>query len=183
MEIINNIEGRSKINDRVNKIIKSGCSINFVESKSIIYKNNLKIIDSSLDSIIGEMLLSTYVENKKLLKETIKTNRFSIFATDGNFSETSIIYKIKNFLYILATGMTPSKIWDGENEVDGVIIIVLKKTGDLFWYFVFSLTKFKEYLWQNTYFETPSTTRYNFGYVYKEKGCYYFDLNIKIRFK
>jgi hypothetical protein len=77
--------------------------------------------------------------------------------------------------------MTPSKPWNGKNEVDGGIIIV-KTTGDLVGYFVFSLEKFKEYLWQNTYFETPSTTRHNFGYIYKEDGQFYFDLNLQVRF-
>jgi len=182
MKDINKIEGRSKVNDRIAKILDSGCKIFFSETTSQKYQTNLKMVDTSLDLIIGEMLLSSYIENKKVLKEAIKTSIFTKFFQSLKLSEQSIIYKIKNFLYISATGMTPSKIWDGENEVDGGIIVV-KASGDLVGYFIFSLNKFKEYLWQNTYFETPSTTRHDFGYVYKENGDYYFDLNLQVRFR
>ena len=78
--------------------------------------------------------------------------------------------------------MTPSKLWKGENDVDGGLIIV-KSSGDLVGYFIFSLAKFKEYLWQNTFFETPSTSRHKFGYVFEENGSFYFDLNIQVRFR
>jgi len=138
MENINQIEGRSKVNDRITKILDSGCQLTFLEATSETYKNNLKMVDTSLDLIIGEMLLSAYIENQKILKKAIKTNRFSKFFQSLKLSEEAIIYKIKNFLYISAIGMTPSKLWNGEAEVDGGLIIV-KTTGDLVGYFIFSL--------------------------------------------
>jgi len=181
LELVNSIEGKSKVNQRVKKILEISAGMSFFGMTSEVYKNNLRTVDTSLDLIIGEMLLSAYVENKKILKDSINTHRFSKFLVGLELSKESIIYKIKNFLYISATGMTPSKVWVGHNEVDGGLIIV-KSSGDLVGYFIFFLSKFKEYLWQNTFFETPSTSRHKFGYVFKQDGNFYFDLNIQVRF-
>lgn len=178
---VNSIEGGAKINKRVLKILELGGKITFDTPTSQKYKNNLKMVDTSLDSIIGELLICAYINNEKLLKNAIKTDRFISFYKSLELDEGAVIYKIKNFLNIPAIGMTPSKSWDGASEVDGGLIII-KSSGDLVGYFVFSLNKFKEYLWLNTYFETPSTTRHNFGYVFEEDGKFYFDLNIQVRF-
>ncbi|ASY41521.1 hypothetical protein CAV20_05555 [Taylorella equigenitalis] len=41
---------------------------------------------------------------------------------------------------------------------------------------------FEDYLLNNTKFETPSTSRHNFGYVYEELGEQRIKLNLQIRF-
>jgi len=37
--------------------------------------------------------------------------------------------------------------------------------------------------YENTKFETPSSTRYKMGEIYKENGDFFFNLNLQIRFK
>jgi hypothetical protein len=181
MNMINETEGVGKINQRIANVLNSGCEIKFVETTSDIYRDNLKMIDTVFDSILAELLLSGYIYNKKILHQTIQTSRFVEFYNLLGLTEDAIVYKIKNFLNVSAIGMTPAKNWDGNIQVDGGIIVV-KKNGEIVGYFVFDLEKFKQYLWNNTYFETPSTTRHNFGYVYKIEDNYFFDLNLQVRF-
>jgi len=182
MHTVNSIEGGSKINQRVSKIYELGGVLSFCRNTSEIYESNLRVIDTAFDKIIAELMLVAYLENQKTIHKAIELKHFYEFYNHlGLKNVDSIVYKIKNFLYASAIGMTPSKIWKGSGEVDGGLIIV-KNTGDLIGYFVFSLEKFKEYLWQNTYFETPSTSRHQFGFIFKEDGEYFFDLNLQIRF-
>jgi type II restriction enzyme len=181
VEVINSIDGGSKINQRISKIIDLGAHIVFDGPTSAVYKSNLKMVDTLLDKIVGELLISAYINNQKILKNAIQVTRFKDFYQNLELDQISVEYKIKNFLNLSAIGMTPSKQWVGKTDVDGGIIVV-KSSGDLVGYFIFSLDKFKEYLWQNTYFETPSTSRHNFGYVYEDDGKYYFDLNLQVRF-
>lgn len=178
---INKINGPSKINDRVKKIIELGGEIRLVGPVSGIYKSNLKLVDSNMHKIIGELLLSAYIGNQKLIKKSLETQSFTNFYLNNEEDKNSITHKIKNFLKASALGLKTGSKWDGSDEVDGGIIVV-KITGEILGYFLFSLSKFKEYLWQNTYFETPSTTRHKFGFVYEEKSEFYFDLNLQVRF-
>ena len=36
---------------------------------------------------------------------------------------------------------------------------------------------------RNTQFDRPSASRHDYGYIYKENGHFYIDLNVQIRFK
>jgi len=41
---------------------------------------------------------------------------------------------------------------------------------------------FQNYLFKNTKFETPSTTRHGFGEIYQKDGGLFINLNLQIRF-
>ena len=90
-------------------------------------------------------------------------------------------YKIKSFLTDVALGMTPQKKWDGVYDATGGIIIV-KKDGDIVCYHIYNRNDFQEYLLNNTRLEQASTSRYEFGDVYKKGHDYYIKLNLQIRF-
>ena len=49
-------------------------------------------------------------------------------------------------------------------------------------YHLFNRNEFENYLVKNTKFETASTSRHQFGSIYKENGKYYLKLNLQIRF-
>lgn len=179
---VNKIKGRSEVNERIKKIEDLGGIISFDSPTSEIYKSNLKMIDSLFDKIIGELLLVAYIENEKIIKKTVLKARFKEYCRKINLDNENIIYKIKNFLNVSAISMVSSKRWSRQDEIDGGFVVI-KKNRDLEGYFNFSLEKFKKYLWENTYFETPSASRHDFGYVYEENGNFYFDLNLQVRFK
>lgn len=77
--------------------------------------------------------------------------------------------------------MTPAKAWTGRYNATGGIIIV-KEDGELVCYHIYNKNEFEDYLVKNTRFEQASTTRYNFGKLYKEKESILIKLNLQIRF-
>ena len=80
-----------------------------------------------------------------------------------------------------ALGMLPSKPWDGTADATGGYIIV-REDGEVLCYHLFNRNEFENYLLLNTKFETASTSRHQFGSIYKENGKYYLKLNLQIRF-
>lgn len=90
-------------------------------------------------------------------------------------------YKIKQFLLAFALGMTVSSPWDGSFNANGGYIVV-KEDGDVICYHFFDRNDLEEYLFNNTKFDTPSTTRHEFGEVYKVMDSYFIKLNLQIRF-
>lgn len=180
---INSIDTRSKIKDRIEKIVEYGGSLVFHKTESSVFGNNLILIDSALPKIIAESLklfftstFSTTVElinlitNKNPLDYNLETNH--PFYT----------YKIKRFLTDIALGMMPSKVWTGELDATGGYLVV-KENGEVLCYHIYNRNEFEDYLFSNTKLETASSTRHEFGIIYEENGQLYFKLNLQIRFK
>ena len=60
--------------------------------------------------------------------------------------------------------------------------VVVKDDGQLVCYHLYNEDAFKDYLFNNTKFDTPSSTRHNFGTIYKHNGGLFINLNLHIRF-
>ena len=90
-------------------------------------------------------------------------------------------YKIKRFLTDVALGMMPSKVWTGQYDATGGYLIV-KESGDILCYHIYNRNEFEDYLFNNTKLDTASSSRHDFGTVYKENEELYFKLNLQIRF-
>ena len=90
-------------------------------------------------------------------------------------------YKFKKLLTECALGMIPSKMWDGTADATGGYIIV-REDEEVLCYHLFNRNEFENYLLKNTKFETASTSRHEFGKIYKENNEYYIKLNLQIRF-
>ena len=100
-----------------------------------------------------------------------------------NYSNPNIYtYKIKKLLCASALGMTPGKEWDGLDAATGGYVII-KRDGDVLCYHLYNRNFFETYLLDNTRFDRPSASRYDYFYVYKEDDRYYIDLNVQVRFK
>lgn len=180
---INEIETKSKIKDRIEKITELGGSLQFQKTESSVFGNNLVLIDSSLPKIIAESLelfftstFSTIVEltNQILVKNPLDYN----LETNHPFYS----YKIKHFLTDIALGMMPSKVWNGELDATGGYLVV-KENGEVLCYHIYNRNEFEDYLFTNTKLETASSTRHEFGKLYLDNGQIYFKLNLQIRFK
>ena len=96
---------------------------------------------------------------------------------------------MKTFLYASYCNMTASKRWDGKAEVNGGLIKV-KENGEIVAYYALESDAFKDYLYENCFFDAPSTAyeHGNYGTVYKgldEEGRegYFFRLNFQIRYR
>lgn len=186
---LNKIEGRKKLKARFGKIVEKiddkSYVVTFEKIESDIFESNLRLIDSNLKYIVAELLMKFYsTENnsniKKLTEQIIEKNPLNIPDVDKKlFYKTKVTELIK----AATLGMVPNRKWNKEYDVTGGILSV-KKNGEVLCYHMFySRDSLDEYLYENTYLETPSTSRHKFGEIYYEDGKHYFKLNLQIRIK
>jgi len=182
IEEINNLESKSKIQDRVKMIIANASILDFQKTEGSIFHNNLTLIDSLLPQIISEIIIafSTSKFNKliDLVNIIEKKNplNFDISSEHKFYS-----YKIKRLLSDIALGMVPKTVWTGQLDTTGGYLVV-KEDGEIICYHIYNRNEFEDYLLANTKIINPSSTRLKFGKIYKESGELYFKLNLQIRF-
>ncbi|MFI3269660.1 MAG: HpaII family restriction endonuclease [Rikenellaceae bacterium] len=173
---INNISSRTKIVDRINAIENNGGSFHYVGAENKTLNNNLIKVDGDLPQIIGKMLLCFY----KLRISPIAKVVENICSTHND--KLALQIKVKRLLLDMLLGFFPSKEWDGEYGANGTIVV--KQDGNSVAFHIIDQKEFKEYLYENIKFDTPSSTRHRFGKIYLEKdGNLYFKLNMQLRFK
>ena len=101
--------------------------------------------------------------------------------TNLDITKQELDYKVRNFLRAAALGMVPSKIWDTKLSAYGGYIVV-RDDGSLVCYHLFNDDEFRDYLFKNTKFDTPSTSRYEFGDLFVQDGKLFMKLNLQVRF-
>ena len=175
---VNDTGGKSKIQDRLQEIIHCGASLEFANVTSQSFTNNLRLVDTILPEILAKMMIEYYSGNATTIPELCK-----IVGAKKPFgmNEQEIAYKMKSFLRIVALGMVPSKDWSTYLSAYGGYIIV-RDDGMLLCYHLYNDDEFKDYLFNNTKFDTPSSSRNNFGTVYFEDYSPMINLNLQIRF-
>lgn len=179
---INSIDTSSKIKDRLQKINEAGCSIKFVKIESDNFNANLQMIDSQFPLIASEYLYQRYTGTESTIKDiTEKVKSANPCNFNKDLPQNLYAHKIKSFLTAVALGMTPAKTWDGKFQATGGYIVV-REDGEILCYHIYNHNEFQDYLFNNTRIETPSTSRYDFGYIYQKDGENYIKLNLQIRF-
>lgn len=179
---INSIDTKSKVLDRVRMICEQGGIFTFVGVSNEQFGSNMKMIDTALPEFVALMLLNSFLSNvKKVSSLTESLSENTHMTTKYGLSLTDYKYKIKNFLDAVALGMVPSKPWDGFAKAQGGYIVV-KENGDVVCYHLYNRDEFRAYLYENTRLDSPSTTRYEHGKLYKKDGKLFFKLNLQIRF-
>lgn len=179
---INDINSKSKIMDRILATKDLGGKFKFISTERPIFSNNLILIDSKLPEILAYLVFTFYTsKNSKtveLVESIIESNPLNFDAADNHkFYE----YKLKRFLTDVTLGMMPSKVWSGDYDATGGYLVI-KESGDILCYHIYNKNKFEDYLFNNTKFETASSSRHDFGKIYEEDGNLYFKLNLQIRF-
>lgn len=175
---INVISTRSKVRDRLKEIIRCGGQITFAGMTSETFANNLKTIDTQMPKIVAEMLLAYYLSCPNTMGELCNM----VFnSAKFDLTEPQIISKVRNFLKIIALGMVPQSEWNDRLSSYGGYIVV-REDGVLVCYHLYNEDAFKDYLFENTKLDTPSTRRHKFGYIYEENGDKFINLNLQIRF-
>ncbi len=179
---INSIDSRSKIKDRIEKIKRLSGILEFKQTESSIFGNNLTLIDSALPKILGRIVYLFYTSvNTKTVDLLNQITRLNPLDYNLETNHPFYSYKIKRFLTDIALGMMPSKVWKGEFDATGGYLVV-KEDGEILCYHIYNRNEFENYLLNNTKLETASSTRHDFGTVYKEDETLYFKLNLQIRF-
>lgn len=182
-EIMDNFNTCSKkFKDKFTVLHNNACDIEYVGMENSVFEGNLMLIDGDLPKICGYMLKSYYSSglNKVIdsLNNITETNPLNYNLSNGH---PFYSYKFKRMLSECALGMLPAKTWDGIADATGGYIIV-REDGEVLCYHLFNHNEFENYLLQNTKFETASTSRHQFGSIYKENEKYYLKLNLQIRF-
>ncbi len=183
IERINQIDSRSKIKDRIVEVSALGGRLKFNALEQDIFRNNLILIDSMLPNILSEIVLLFYTSGLNTVKElSEKISIINPLNFDNQHSHAYYEYKIKRFLTDVALGMMPSKVWSGQYDATGGYLVV-KENGDVLCYHIYNRNQFEDYLYENTKLETASSTRHEFGSIYRtEEGVLNFKLNLQIRF-
>ncbi len=171
-----------KFKDKFKYLHSQDCHLKFVKVDNGIFESNLLLLDGSLPEICAHMLIDYYSSGINKIDVSIRNisdkNPLNFNLINGQpFYE----YKFKKFLTECALGMLPSTPWDGKADANGGYIIV-REDGEVLCYHLFNRNEFENYLLKNTKFETASTSRHQFGDIYKENGKYFIKLNLQVRF-
>lgn len=176
---VNSIKTSSKVMERIKAIERAGGRLIYSDTNNEIFRQNLRLVDTMLPDILAHMVLDYFSTSGTAVLSKVASRVANRLPFDTNNLEVSS--KIKQFLNHIALGMVPKKPWDGTSIAGGCIFV--KVNGKLVVYTLYDMDKFNDYLINNTKFDTASTTRHRFGYLYRDaSGKLYFDLNTNIRF-
>lgn len=174
VEKVNQIEGRTIIKDRIQKIFDFGGELEFTKCENPVYQSTLRKVDTFMPNILAKALLSFF--NKEI------NNRLSSYPDkkiDDLDKKSEITCRLKDFVKSTMLGIFPTKEWDGNLTANSVILV--KEDGDLVFYHTNKDHVLKEFFYKQTFFDTPSSTRHRFGRIYKEGNGYFFKLNLQLR--
>ena len=173
------INGAGLTPKKLGKLVKP-LSIKCLGSVNQTYKNSLQTIDPKLEDLIGLLLIEYYGSSNReryirdLLKRIENSNPFGL----PNTSQYQQM--ISKFLEATAFGMVPTHSWNGALSANGGMVIV-KGDGDLACFYMgdkISKSNLENYLIDNCFLDTASTSRHDFGKVFDDK---FFKFNLLIR--
>jgi len=166
INLVNNIESKSKIIDRVELITRLGGKFSFVKCEGSVFENNLIKVDSLMPRLLARLILLKYTDGESYIRNMALNDSEKIH--------------IKSLLKAALLGMFPSKPWDGNYTSNGSIDLISK--GEPILYHVIKDKLLRDYLFNVCFFETASSSRHKFGFLYKEQGKNLFKLNCQIRY-
>lgn len=139
------------------------------------FEKNLRMIDSLLDSYLAKMLVCYFQGEGSRVIDVLN----NVFGKHENYE--AIRNRIKDFLYYTCVGMFPNLEWNGEEQIVGTL--VYSKDDGVFCLHRMDINNFKNFLLENAFFDTASTSRHDFGYLKKEGNDTTLILNLLIRIR
>ena len=182
---VNSIAGQAKVINRISKIMELGGKFKFVSCYGDVFQKNLIKIDSQMPELLALAVLANFqvkIRNKKL-GDVLNSNVYSRLLEDLKIplDTDDIIFKFKNFLMNAACGMTSAKVWNGNTDVDGGLLVV-RRDWEVVCFHIFNFGQLQNYLYDNVKFDTPNSRKNNiFGELYIEDGKLFFMLNFHFR--
>lgn len=181
---INALESANTVTDRILMIERLGGVLKYADVADKVFRSNLLMIDLHFPRLLAEMLRTMYLDGMTRISELTTQMRIlnplkikEELITKHGFYE----YKVKQFLWILAFGMRPAKLFNGtDSAVAGFIWV--DGNGQLLCYRKEDKKALEDFLFFNTRFEKSDPDKDKYGYLERENGSYYFKLNPKIGF-
>jgi hypothetical protein len=154
----------------------SGFHLEFLETANSNFYENLTLLDMKFPEYLAKVLLQYYLTGDKTFSSAVQ----NVFPEDVPGSRQPI-FKLKEFLGAVAMGLRPSKPWDGDTTKFSGILVV-KKNGEIVFYYLYNRKKFEDYLFNNLAFERGDTKKHKYGEIYTDQGVDKIKLNLQIRF-
>lgn len=174
MAEINAINTRSKIKDRLARIAELGGKLIFKQCENPVYESTLRKVDSKMPEILSDALLAFF---KKEMDNHLAS--YPEKKIKENEAKQQIHCRLKDFIKSSILGIFPTHEWDGNLTANSILIV--NEDGELLFYHTNKDAVLKEFFYQQTFFDTPSSSRHRFGSVYQENGKFYFKLNLQLR--
>ena len=170
---------RFKLLDCIKDASMNRLSLEYDQPIEAQFHQNLIMIDSWMDKILGEALICFYQEGidqcQDLMKRLQEKNPL-------NYVDTYVYeYKFKKFLAVVILGMKADKVWDGNDEAK-YKNLVLPGEINIFKHHPYNRSEFEDFVFQHTKFSFLDKDSHQCGEVYEEEGNYYTDLLLQIEF-
>lgn len=168
--------------DKFEYLDSLGVNVSFIGADNEVFESNLMLIDTDISKILAYMLEAFYRGKANRVSDLIAICESNNICNAKELNrDVFYSYKIKEFMTIIALGMMPASQWKGKFEATGGYIIV-KEDGDVLCYHIYNRNEFREYLYNNTKFDTPSKSKHHFGVIEEVDGKQILKLNLQIRF-
>lgn len=181
LDEINSIITKHKYIDRISRLIELGYKLEFFDYDDSTFKLNLQVIDSDLPKILAHVVKYKYTcrttKFTDIINKITTENPMNYDLSQGhNFYD----YRLVNFLVEAAMGMTSKKVWSGNYDIVGGIIIV-KPTSEILCYHLIDFNKFRQYLRKASRLDNPSGSKMGYGQVYYENDSSFIKLNFQVK--
>lgn len=178
--------------DRIQKLLASGYDLKFTTIKGDTFKENIQLIDSSLDIFLAECLKVFMSKRISSLSEIIEIvsgiNPCGFSALNEERLLDFYRYKMKRLVVDSALGMLPGTPWSGKYDASGGYIVV-KELGEVVCYHLYNWNALQDYLYKSLKFDTPSSTStgskksFNYASYYSQNEEHFVDICLQLRFK
>lgn len=149
----------------------------------LTYFNNLQLIDSQMPEMLAHVIRYYYGKKGSKIKDLIDVLKVENPLKLSNLETYEI--KIGDFLMATAFGMIPKLEWDQKYSADGGLIVV-KENSDLATFYIIEQDlkmELRKYFISNSFLDTASTSRHQFGKIFQEDMQNKIKLNLLIRLK
>jgi len=149
----------------------------------LTYFNNLQLIDSQMPEMLAHVIGYYYGKKGSKIKDLIDVLKVENPLKLSNLETYEI--KIGDFLMATAFGMIPKLEWDQKYSADGGLIVV-KENSDLATFYIIDQDlkmELRKYFISNSFLDTASTSRHQFGKIFQEDMQNKIKLNLLIRLK
>jgi len=183
LEEVNNIDTRTKVQDRIKKIEELSGVLHFDKMQSPTFEKNIRKVDSFMPIILAEFLkvyfrgqATTITNLSRIVAESEAIQELNM-----GFGYEDIKFKIKNLLLHMSLGMVAATVWDGNLKAGGGYLIVTND-GEVLCFHIHNIMQFSDYLYERTKLETPSIRRMKCAELFDENGKLFFKLSLQVRF-